>query len=29
MRRPSFPFLVLATALALLLPLEQAHCLWM
>jgi hypothetical protein len=29
MRRPSFPFLVLATVLALLLPLEQAHCLWM
>lgn len=29
MRRPSFPFLVIATVLALLLPLEQAHCLWM
>jgi hypothetical protein len=29
MRRSSLPFLVLAVALALLLPLEQAHCMWM
>jgi hypothetical protein len=27
--RRSFPFLVIALMLALLLPLEQAHCLWM